>query len=101
MGKTSLSKTVDLSKKLKTLTLDVLNRMQDLVDDGGEVSYKDLKDTLFCLLDRSGGMKPGSEISEASRGAVLGALQGLATLSGTTFDEASFLETTAKQENTK
>ena len=86
---TEVEERKDIPKRLGKITIQVLDRIEDKLDDGDSIPLKDLKDTLFGLLEHGRGPLLGgdSSISQAAKGAVLGALQGLASLSGAEFDK--------------
>lgn len=80
---------------LPALTSKALRRLEQVLDYSADLTPKEIKEIAFGLLDRSTGAGPHSpghgpsELSESTRGAVLGALEGLATMFGARFDRDS------------
>ena len=77
----------DPEAKIKSIQEKILMKMEDKVDSEDDIPLKDLRETYVSLLEVKGGSRGGSsDMSEAARGAVFGALQGLASLSGVKLD---------------
>ena len=83
----------DPEAKIQSIQEKILQKMEDKVDSEDDIPLKDLRETYVSLLEVKGGSRGGSsDMSEAARGAVFGALQGLASLSGAKFDSNMKLE---------
>jgi len=76
---------------LTSLTKKALLRLDERLDQPEALETKDLTLITFGLLDRSSGRSPSSDHADALssgavRGAVVGMLEGLAKISGASFD---------------
>ena len=76
---------------LTSLTRKALLRLDERLDSVENLDTKDLTTITFGLLDRQSGRSPSSDHADALssgavRGAVVGMLEGLAKISGASFD---------------
>ena len=84
--------------KMSSLTDKFLRRLEDLADSAEPMSHKDLREITFGLLDRRSGAAsgPGGVVSDAVKGAVLGAMSGMQDMAARIREEAGLRDVTPK-----